>query len=83
MPSKTIAVAAPPRLAAIYVRMSTDPQNYSIQHQCEKLNDYAATHGMEIVAMYADAGKSGLRINGRDGMKNLIDDVLAGAASSL
>lgn len=80
MTSKSIMRSPPARRAAMYVRMSTDPQNYSIQHQCEKLNDYAATHGMEIVAMYADAGKSGLRINGRDGMKNLIDDVVAGLA---
>jgi DNA invertase Pin-like site-specific DNA recombinase len=81
MPSKSITVGAAVRRAASYVRMSTDPQNYSIQHQCEKLNEYAAAHGMEIVAMYADAGKSGLRINGRDGMRNLIDDVLSGAAN--
>ncbi|USX15326.1 recombinase family protein [Oxalobacteraceae bacterium OTU3CAMAD1] len=80
MASKSIAVDAPVLRAAMYVRMSTDPQNYSIQHQCEKLNEYAAAHGMQIVAMYADAGKSGLRINGRDGMKNLLDDVLGGMA---
>lgn len=81
MPAKSTSTGATALRAAIYVRMSTDPQNFSIQHQCEKLNEYAAVHGMQIVAMYADAGKSGLRINGRDGMRNLIDDVLSGAAN--
>jgi DNA invertase Pin-like site-specific DNA recombinase len=80
MPSHSLTARTQAPRAAIYVRMSTDPQNYSIQQQCEKLNEYAAAHGMEIVAMYADAGKSGLRINGRDGMRNLIDDVVGGVA---
>ncbi len=70
----------PAHRAAIYVRMSTDPQINSIQHQRDKLYEYAEARGIEIVAMYADAGKSGLHINGRDGMKNLLDDVQGGQA---
>lgn len=63
------------KTAAIYVRMSTHPQDHSIEHQCERLYSYAKDHGIEIVKMYADAGKSGLRINNRDGLRELIADV--------
>jgi DNA invertase Pin-like site-specific DNA recombinase len=34
---------------------------------------------MEIVRTYSDEGKSGLTLNGRDGLKRLIQDVLAGS----
>lgn len=64
--------------AAIYVRMSSRPQDHSIQHQCDRLNEYAEKRDIEIVMMYADAGKSGLRINGRDGLQGLMADVQAG-----
>jgi DNA invertase Pin-like site-specific DNA recombinase len=70
---------APLRRAAIYVRMSSRPQDHSIQQQCDRLNEYAEKHDIEIVMMYADAGKSGLRINGRDGLQGLIANVQAGA----
>nr|WP_315256591.1 recombinase family protein [uncultured Duganella sp.] len=63
--------------AAMYVRMSSTPQDHSIEHQSAKLNEYADDHNIEIVKMYADAGKSGLRINGRDGLQELIADVQA------
>jgi DNA invertase Pin-like site-specific DNA recombinase len=66
--------------AAIYVRMSTHPQDHSIEHQCERLYSYAKDRGIEIVKMYADAGKSGLRINNRDGLRELITDVQARTA---
>ncbi|TFW17549.1 recombinase family protein [Duganella callida] len=66
--------------AAIYVRMSTRPQDHSIEHQCDRLYAYASERGIEIVKMYADAGKSGLRINNRDGLRELIADVQARTA---
>ena len=67
-----------PRLvrAAEYVRMSTDHQKYSTENQADAIRHYAATRGIEIVRTYADAGKSGLKIEGRDALKRLIDDVL-------
>lgn len=65
------------RRAAIYVRMSSRPQDHSIEHQCDRLYEYAQERGIEIVKMYADAGKSGLRINNRDGLRELIEDVQA------
>ncbi len=45
------------------------------------LSEYAQAHDIEIVTMYADAGKSGLRINGRAGLQGLIADVQSGAAA--
>jgi DNA invertase Pin-like site-specific DNA recombinase len=63
--------------AAQYVRMSTDHQKYSTENQAEAIAAYAAQHGMEIVRTYADEGKSGLNIGGRDALRRLIDDVEA------
>ena len=61
--------------AAQYVRMSTDHQKYSTENQAEVLARYAAQRGIAIVRTYADEGKSGLRLDGRDALKQLIDDV--------
>jgi len=66
--------------AAEYVRMSTDHQKYSTENQSAAIREYAERRGFEIVRTYADEGKSGLRIEGRDALQRLIDDVEAGAA---
>ncbi|OYW87378.1 MAG: recombinase family protein [Sphingobium sp. 32-64-5] len=58
--------------------MSTDHQKYSTENQADAIRHYASARGIEIVRTYADAGKSGLRIDGRDALKQLIDDVQAG-----
>lgn len=63
---------------AQYVRMSTDHQRYSTENQAEAIARYAAARGMVIVRTYADEGKSGLNIEGRDALRRLIDDVEAG-----
>ena len=60
--------------------MSTDHQKYSTENQAEAIRQYAATRGIEIVRTYADEGKSGLQLDGRDALKQLISDVQAGAA---
>ena len=69
-------VQLPPKLirAAEYVRMSTEHQQYSTENQSEVIRQYAARRGMTIVRTYADAGKSGLRIDGRNALKQLIQD---------
>ncbi len=64
--------------AAEYVRMSTEHQKYSTENQADAIRSYAELHQMEIVRTYSDAGKSGLNIEGRDGLKQLIDDVERG-----
>jgi DNA invertase Pin-like site-specific DNA recombinase len=55
--------------------MSTDHQKYSTENQAEAIQQYAARRGIEIVRTYADEGKSGLRLDGRDALKQLIEDV--------
>lgn len=69
-----------PIRAAEYVRMSTDHQKYSTENQADAIRRYAAARDIEIVRTYADAGKSGLKMEGRDALKQLIDDVQAGVA---
>lgn len=66
--------------AAQYVRMSTEHQKYSTENQAETIAQYARKHGIDIVSTYTDAGKSGLRLDGRDALKRLIDDVASGRA---
>src|ERR1035437_5372436 len=66
--------------AAEYVRMSTEHQQYSTENQSEVIRQYSEDRGMAIVRTYTDAGKSGLRIDGRDALKQLIHDVENGKA---
>src|SRR5882672_9829681 len=61
--------------------MSTEHQKYSTENQGEAIRQYAAQRGLEIVRTYADEGKSGLRLDGRDALKQLIDDVQRGRAN--
>jgi len=61
--------------AAQYVRMSTDYQQYSIENQAVVIATYAELHGLKIVSTYRDAGESGLKIENRAGLSELIEDV--------
>jgi DNA invertase Pin-like site-specific DNA recombinase len=60
--------------------MSTEHQQYSTENQRQVIRDYAGRRGMTIVRTYTDSGKSGLRIDGRDALKQLIQDVENGSA---
>jgi len=64
--------------AAQYLRMSTDDQPNSIPTQRDVNQRYATAHGFEIVATYADPGKSGLEIRNRPGLRRLLRDVVTG-----
>src|ERR1022692_2785165 len=64
-----------------YVRMSTEHQQYSTDNQRKVIQQYAEGRGMIITRTYTDAGKSGLRIDGRDALKELIRDVENGQAN--
>jgi DNA invertase Pin-like site-specific DNA recombinase len=66
--------------AAEYVRMSTEHQQYSTENQGDVIRKFAERRGMIVVRTYADAGKSGLRIDGRNALKQLILDVESGNA---
>src|SRR5688572_4480998 len=65
---------------AQYVRMSTDHQRYSTENQRDAIRQYADQHEMAIVRTYADEGKSGLNLEHREGLKQLIRDVESGDA---
>jgi DNA invertase Pin-like site-specific DNA recombinase len=65
--------------AAAYVRMSTDPQKYSIENQLDAIRHYAEQRDFEICRIYEDSGRSGLKVEGRDGLQRLMNDVQARA----
>jgi DNA invertase Pin-like site-specific DNA recombinase len=67
-----------PKRAAEYVRMSTEHQKYSTDNQSAEIRAYAERRGFEIVRSYADEGKSGLRVGGRDAFQRLMADVQSG-----
>ena len=69
-----------PKRAAEYVRMSTEHQQYSTENQAKVIRQYAAARNLEVVRTYADEGKSGLTIGGRDALQRMIDDVESGKA---
>ena len=72
---------APPSRVAQYVRMSTEHQQYSTENQSDIILRYAEGRNMEIVETYADHGRSGLNIIGRDGLSQLVADVEKGEAN--
>lgn len=60
--------------------MSTEHQQYSTENQSDAIRRYAEARGIEIVRTYADHGKSGLTLLGRDGLQALLRDVESGQA---
>jgi len=82
-PAKTRNGSPPPetaKLAAAYVRMSTEHQQYSTENQTEAIELFAVAKGFQIVRRYADEGRSGLRLDGREGLQSLLRDVEGGDA---
>ena len=68
----------PPGNAVAYVRMSTEHQQYSTSNQMDVVREYAKRRSFEIVKIYSDEGKSGLNIQGRDSLAQMIRDVQSG-----
>src|SRR5580700_5931517 len=66
--------------AAVYVRMSTEHQQYSTSNQMDVIREYAKRRELGIVKEYSDEGKSGLNIQGRDSLAQMIRDVQEGKA---
>lgn len=58
--------------------MSTEHQQYSTNNQMDVIKEYAERRGMDIVKIYSDEGKSGLNIQGRDSLGQMISDVEEG-----
>lgn len=68
-------------LAAAYVRMSTEHQQYSTSNQMDVIELWAQVRGLTIVKVYSDEGKSGLNLRGRRGLAKMIEDVQSGSAT--
>jgi DNA invertase Pin-like site-specific DNA recombinase len=66
--------------AALYVRASTEHQNYSTDHQEVVLREYAAAHDFQVTSIYRDEGRSGLTLDGRTGLLQLLTDIQSGRA---
>ncbi len=66
--------------AAVYVRMSTEHQQYSTSNQMDVIREYAKKHGLEIVKIFSDDGKSGLNLGGRGSLIQMIQEVYDGRA---
>lgn len=66
--------------AAQYVRMSTEDQIYSTENQAIAIASYAALRNIDIVRSYIDKAKSGISLNRRRALRELINDVKAGQA---
>ena len=64
--------------AVMYVRMSTESQNYSTDHQRAQIRAYAAANSIVITREYVDDGKSGLDLKRRAGLQALMHDVQFG-----
>ena len=68
------------KCTAVYVRMSTEHQQYSTSNQMDVIREYAKRRDLGIVKEYSDEGKSGLNIQGRDSLAQMIRDVQEGKA---
>ncbi len=58
--------------------MSTEHQRYSTENQSDAIVQCAVRYGFDIVQTYSDKAKGGLRIDGRDALKQLLIDVESG-----
>jgi DNA invertase Pin-like site-specific DNA recombinase len=61
---------------AQYLRMSTEHQNYSLENQTAAIKRYAEQSGFAVIKTYADSGKSGLVLRHREGLAQLLHDVV-------
>jgi DNA invertase Pin-like site-specific DNA recombinase len=64
-------------VAVQYLRMSTERQDLSPELQSAAIVAYAVQHGFSVEGTYLDAGKSGLTLDTRDAMKQLLADVMS------
>src|SRR5216684_3436864 len=63
---------------AQYLRMSTEHQQYSLDGQRTAIQTYAEAHGFSVVQTYTDGAKSGVVLKRRNGLRQLLQDVMGG-----
>jgi DNA invertase Pin-like site-specific DNA recombinase len=61
--------------------MSTDHQKYSTENQLDVIRKYATDRGLRILHIFEDSGRSGLRLDGREALQNLMAEVRSGTAA--
>jgi len=66
--------------AAVYLRVSTEHQKYSLSRQAAELNAYAAEHGLNIVKRYVDEGRSGRTLQARPALIEMLQTIVQGQA---
>jgi DNA invertase Pin-like site-specific DNA recombinase len=66
--------------AAMYVRMSTEHQQYSTENQADVIKKYASRRHLVIVKTFVDYGRSGLTLSGRLALRELLEEVQSGTA---
>jgi len=62
------------RAVAYYRHSAQDRQENSIPLQQEQVCEFAQEHGIEIIKEFADAGKSGLDVEGRPAFTEMMDE---------
>lgn len=67
--------------AAQYLRMSSEHQQYSLDNQTLALQIYAEKNGFVIAQTYTDGARSGIVLRHRDGLRQLLNDVVSGIAA--
>lgn len=65
-------------LAAQYLRVSTERQEYSLDCQRAGIEAYARQHNLTVCHTYVDEARSGLEARNRQGLLQLLQDVLGG-----
>jgi DNA invertase Pin-like site-specific DNA recombinase len=80
LPLAPAAAPGPLMPVAAYVRMSTEHQQYSTENQLDRIKEFAALRGMEVVRIFSDEGKSGLSVKQREGLQRMIGEVESGNA---
>ena len=65
---------------AEYLRMSTEHQQYSLDNQHATIAAYAYKQGYDLVKTYTDGARSGVVLTRRNGLRQLLQDVMTGEA---
>jgi DNA invertase Pin-like site-specific DNA recombinase len=63
---------------AQYLRMSKEHQQYSLDNQQLAIQGYADAHGFSVIQTYTDGAKSGVVLKRRNGLRQLLQDVMGG-----
>ena len=61
--------------------MSTEHQRYSLENQSAAIEKYAENHGFLVIQTYSDAARTGVVFRRREGLQQLIRDVVQRAAA--